>query len=102
MNNSFTIDGRELKYKITWYTSEWGEYVETEFFETCDIKKRKEWIFWGKEYEIIIPHTIFTVYKDFHSPKLTKEYWRREIRKQLVKYDSLKNREDEIKNGEFI
>lgn len=102
MDGTFTLDGRELKYKITWHISEWGEYVETEFYETCDIKKRKRWILWGEEKEIIIPHTMFTVCRDFHSAKLSKEYWRREIRKKLKKYDSLKNRESEIKNGEIV
>lgn len=102
MNDTFTLDGRELKYKITWWDNEWGEHVETEFYETFDIKKRRRWILWGEEKEIIIPHTMFKVHHDFHSAKLSKEYWRREIRKKLKKYDSLKARDTEIKNGEFV
>ena len=102
MNNTFTIDGKELKYKITRYDSEYGDCVKTEFYETHTIKKRKRWILFGEEREIIIPNTIFTIWEDFHSPRLTKEYWKREIRKKLTKYESLKTREDEIQNGEFV
>jgi hypothetical protein len=101
MNGTFTLDGRELKYKITWHTS-WGGFDKTEFYETYDIKKRRRWILWGEEVEIITPHTMFTIFCDFHSAKFSKEYWRREIRKKLKEYDSLKARDIEIKNGEFV
>ena len=102
MNNTFIIDSKELKYKITRYYGEDDDRVKTEFYETYTIKKRKKWILFGEEREIIIPNTMFTIWEDFHSVRLPKEYWKREIRKKLTTYESLKAREDEIKNGEFV
>jgi hypothetical protein len=102
MNNTFTIDGKNLMYKITWDISEYGESVKTDFFETYDTKKKKKYFFFGKEEDVIVPHTMFTIHRDFHSTKLPKEFWRREIKKKLKQFDSLKNRYQEIKNSEFV
>jgi hypothetical protein len=56
-----------------------GDSVKTEFFETFDVKKRKKWFLWGEYEDVIVPHTMFTIWADFHSTRLTKEFWRREI-----------------------
>lgn len=100
--NSLNIDGRTLYFNVKYDCSEYGEYWETEFFEEYEPRSRKQWIFFGPTITWQEPKVMFSVHHNINNPKLTKEYWRREIRKKLAKYDSLKNREEEINSNQYI
>jgi hypothetical protein len=98
MLKEIEIDGRKFQYAVQCEANECDSYEYTEFYDGMEITKRKKWILWGEEIEIAKPKVAFTIYKDIHNPKLTKEWWRREIRKEV----SLLKRSEEIENGQLI
>ena len=98
MLKEIEINGRKFQYAVQCEVSEADSYEYTEFYDGIEITKRKKWILWGEEIEIAKPKVAFTIYKDIHNPKLTKEWWRREIRKEV----SLLKRSEEIENGQLI
>ena len=93
-----TIGNRTLQCKTYNKETEYGYYKCTGFYEGTEIVTRKKWGFWGKTITEEKPKLVFTIDADIDSPKLTKEYWRREIGKQI----ELLDRRDEILNGEYI
>jgi len=98
MLKTIEIDGRKFQYAVQYEANECDSYEYTEFYEGMEITKRKKWILWGGEIEIAKPKLVFTIYSDIHNPRLTKEWWRREIRKEV----SLLKRSEEINNGQLI
>lgn len=103
MNNTINIDGRELMYTVHSDSGEYGVWCWTHFYETTFTLRTRKWFdLFGPIIEREVPNIMFTIRENIYSKRLTKEFWRREISKNLKKYDSLKHREDEIKNGEFI
>ena len=98
MLKEIEINGRKFQYAVQCEVNEADSYEYTEFYDGIEITKRKKWILWGEEIEIAKPKVAFTIYKDIHNPKLTKEWWRREIRKEV----SLLKRSEEIENGQLI
>lgn len=93
-----TIGNRTLQFEVLCEANEADSYEYTEFYEGTETLTRKKWIFWGETITTVEPKLVFTIYKDITSPKLTKEYWRREISKEL----ELLDRRDEIFKGEYI
>jgi hypothetical protein len=98
MLKEIEIDGRKFQYAVQCEVNEADSYEYTEFYEGIEITTRKKWIFWGEKVEIAKPKLAFTIYKDIHNPRLTKEWWRREIRKEV----ELLTRSEEITKGQLI
>jgi hypothetical protein len=93
-----TIGGRTLQFQVKCEANEADSYEYTEFYEGTETVSRKKWVFWGETITTVRPKEVFTIYSDITSSKLTKEYWRREISKQL----ELLDRRDEISKGEYV
>ena len=93
-----TIGGRTLQFKVMCEANEVDSYEYTEFYEGTETVSRKKWLLWGKTITEEKPKLVFTIYRDITNPKLTKEYWRREILKEI----ELLDRRDEIENGEYL
>ena len=93
-----TIGNRTLQFEVKCEASECDSYEFTEFYEGTETVTRKKWLFWGETITEVKPKLVFTIWRDITSPKLTKEYWRREIGKEI----ELLDRRDQILNGEYI
>ena len=93
-----TIGNRTLQFQVLCEANEADSYEYTEFYEGTETVTRKKWLFWGETITEERPKLVFTIYSDITNPKLTKEYWRREIGKEL----ELLDRRDEIRKGEYI
>jgi hypothetical protein len=100
--NSIEINDRKIYFQVRYDCSEWGEYWETEFFEEYETLSKKKWVLFGPTITWEEPKIMFTITRDIYSPRLTKEYWRREITKKLKKYDALCNRQTEINSKQYI
>ena len=98
MFKEIEIDSRKFQYAVQYEANEADSYEYTEFYDGMEIKTRKKWIFWGETIEIARPKKVFTIWSDINNPRLTKEWWRREIRKEI----ELLKRSEEIKNGQVI
>ena len=98
MLKEIEIDGRKFQYAVQCEANEADSYEYTEFYDGIEITKRKKWILWGEEITIAKPKLVFTIYSDINNPRLTKEWWRREIRKEV----ELLTRSEEIAKGEVI
>lgn len=92
------IGNRTLQFKVCCEADEAGIYNYTEFYYGTRTVTRKKWIFWGETITKEVPVLVFTIYQDINSPRLTKEYWRREIGIQL----DLLNRRDQLTRKEYI
>jgi hypothetical protein len=93
-----TIGNRTLQFQVKCEANEADSYEYTEFYEGNETVTRKKWLFFGETITEEKPKLVFTIYSDITSSHLTKEYWRREISKQL----ELLDRRDEIIKGEYI
>ena len=93
-----TIGNRTLQFKVCCEANECDSYEYTEFYEGTETVTRKKWLFWGETITEERPKLVFTIYRDITSSKLTKEYWRREIGKEI----ELLDRRDEILKEEYI
>ena len=100
--NSININGRILKFIVEYDCSEWGEYWQTHYFEKHETLSRKKWYFFGPIITWEEPVIMFTIHADMYNPRLTKEYWKREITKKLNEYDSLCSRAEEINSKQYI
>lgn len=92
------IGNRTLQFQVMCEANECDSYEYTEFYEGTETVTRKKWLFWGETITEEKPKLVFTIYRDITSPKLTKEYWRREISKEI----ELLDRRDEILKEEYI
>jgi hypothetical protein len=93
-----TIGNRTLQFQVCCEANEADSYEYTEFYEVTETVTRKKWLFWGETITEEKPKLVFTIYRDITSPKLTKEYWRRELAKEI----ELLDRKDEILKEEYI
>ena len=93
-----TIGNRTLQFEVKCEANECDSYEFTEFYEGTETVTRKKWLFWGETITTVKPKLVFTIYRDITSSKLTKEYWRREISKEI----ELLDRKDQITRGEYI
>jgi hypothetical protein len=95
---TLTINNRELKYRIFWHSSKYGECEWTEFYEGTTTKTYKRFCLFGKETTVVKPKYVFTIYRDIEDKSYTKKQVRDWIQYEL----DLLNREDEIMRGEII
>jgi len=93
-----TIGNRTLQFQVKCEANEADSYEYAEFYEGTETVTRKKWLLFGETITKEEPKLVFTIYSDITSSRLTKEYWRREISKQL----ELLDRRDEILKGEYI
>lgn len=94
-----SVDGRNLKYKITISEGEYGYFFhETHFFEGTVKKKRKKYLIFGPTIEKEVPNLIFKIYKNIENPKISKEECKNIILKELLIYD----RKKEIEKGNLV
>jgi hypothetical protein len=93
-----TIGGRTLQFKVCYEANECDDYEYTEFYEGTETVSYKKWGLFGETITEEIPKLVFTIYRDITNPKLTKEYWKREITREI----ELLDRKDEIERGEYI
>jgi hypothetical protein len=99
---SININDRTIYFIVKHHCSEWCDYFETHFFEEYETLSKKKWVLFGPTVTYQQPNIMFSIRRSIDDPKLTKEYWRREISKKLAKYDSLKTREKEINSNQYI
>lgn len=100
--NSININGRTIHFTVEYDCSEWGESWQTHFFEKYETISRKKWYFFGPIITRQEPYIMFSIYQDINNPRLTKEYWKREITRKLNEYDSLCDRANEINSNQYI
>lgn len=93
-----TINGKTLQYQTFWDGNEAGEWCWTEFYDGFKtVEKRKRW--WSKEKVTLeILNEVFTINEDSQNPRITKDWWKKQIEKEL----ELLNRSEQLKNGELI
>lgn len=97
------LDGRNLQYKAIheYSPGEHGySFDYTEFFEGYDVRTRRTGFLglFGKKESYKVPKKVFVIYKNADDPNLPKEFWKKEIRKQLKKLD----RKKQLEKGELI
>lgn len=99
MNETITVNGRMLEYKIFADCDGGGAVWEwTEFYEGTVVEKHKKYWLFGKVIEKVVPKIVFILHfniKDLH-------YTRADIREKIERKLELLNREKEINNGELI
>lgn len=92
------INSTCLQYQTFYDASEYGESARTEFYLGTATVTKKKWVFYGPTYEEVVPKKIFTIWADTQDAKLSKEWWRSQIEKNLA----LLNRAEELAKGELI
>jgi hypothetical protein len=99
-DKSVEVNGVVLYYDSGWSGDDYGEWYETWFYEETEIVKRKKghWFKKSEYYDVEVPKILFTIYEDINNIRLSKNWWRNEIEKEL----SLINRKDEIEQGKLI
>ena len=95
MNNTITIGGRTLTFEV--YLSD-ESYDRTEFYEGTETHTYKKWGLFGDTITEEIPKHVFTIYEAITNPKKSKEWWQKELTKEV----ELLDRKEEIERGEFI
>lgn len=95
---SITINNRTLQYKTFHCNSEYGDSTYTRFYEGTTIKTRKKYFFFGPKVTEIVPKHVFTIYEDVNNERLTKDWWKTRILREL----ELLNRSKELEKGELI
>jgi len=96
-----TVSGLTFQYKVKYESSEFGDYAKTLFCDGTKMVKRCRfnWKKFSFEYYMKeVPNVVFVIYEDANSKYITKEWWRKEIEKQI----SLLNRSYELENNQLI
>jgi hypothetical protein len=95
MNNTITIAGRTLTFEV-FLSDESND--RTEFYEGTYTNTYKKWNFFGETITEEIPKLVFTIEEAITNPKKSKEWWQKELTKEI----ELLDRKGEIERGEFI
>lgn len=101
MNNTLTIDGRTLTFKVYRIPGKRisDEYTNiTEFYEGTYTNTYKKWFWFGNTITEELPKLVFTINEAIIDPNKSKEWWTEELLKEI----KILNRKEEIKRGEFI
>ena len=95
MNNTITIGGRTLTFEV--YLSRFI-YDYTDFYEGTEKHTYKKWGLFGDTITEERPKCVFTIDEAITNPKKSKEWWEKELTKEI----ELLDRKEEIERGEFI
>jgi hypothetical protein len=95
MNNTITIAGRTLTFEV-FLSDESND--RTEFYEGTYTNTYKKWGLFGETITEEIPKLVFTIEEAITNPKKSKEWWQKELTKEI----ELLDRKGEIERGEFI
>jgi hypothetical protein len=95
MNNTITIAGRTLTFEV-FLSDESND--RTEFYEGTYTNTYKKWGLFGETITEEIPKCVFTICEAITNPKKSKEWWQKELTKEI----ELLDRKEEIERGEFI
>jgi hypothetical protein len=95
MNNTITIGGRTLTFEV--YLSD-ESYDYTYLYEGTEKHTYKKWGLFGETITEEIPKYVFTIEEAITNPKKSKEWWQKELTKEI----ELLDRKEEIERGEFI
>ena len=95
MNNTITIAGRTLTFEV-FLSDESND--RTEFYEGTYTNTYKKWGLFGETITEEIPKCVFTIEEAITNPKKSKEWWQKELTKEV----ELLDRKEEIERGEFI
>ncbi len=95
MNNTITIAGRTLTFEVI-LSDESND--RTEFYEGTETHTYKKWGLFGETITEEIPKYVFTIEEAITNPKKSKEWWQKELTKEI----ELLDRKGEIERGEFI
>ena len=95
MNNTITIAGRTLTFEV-FLSDESND--RTEFYEGTETHTYKKWGLFGETITEEIPKYVFTIEEAITNPKKSKEWWQKELTKEI----ELLDRKGEIERGEFI
>lgn len=93
-----TINGRTFQYKTIWTGGEYGKSPETIFYDGTESYVYRKYILFGKKIIGIKPREVFRIYDDSNSKRLTKDWWRTQIEKEI----ELLDRASELEKGELI
>lgn len=94
-NNTLTIGSRTLTFEV--YISD-ESYDYTEFYEGTETYTYKKWGLFGDTITEERPKHVFTIDEAITNPKKSKEWWQKELTKEV----ELLDRKEEIERGEFI
>ena len=101
MNNTLTIAGRTLTFKVYYISgnriSE-PSYPVTYFYEGTYTNTYKKWGLFGETITEELPKLVFTIDEEITNPNKSKEWWEKEILEKIKILD----RKEEIERGEFI
>lgn len=95
MNNTITIAGRTLTFEVI-LSDESND--RTEFYEGTETHTYKKWGLFGETITEELPKYVFTIEEAITNPKKSKEWWQKELTKEI----ELLDRKEEIERGEFI
>jgi hypothetical protein len=101
MNNTLTIAGRTLTFQVLQIP---GELISdkmtnrTDFYEGTYTHTYKKWGLFGETITEELPKLIFSIDEAITNPKKSKEWWQKELTKEI----ELLDRKEEIERGEFI
>jgi hypothetical protein len=95
MNNTITIAGRTLTFEV-FLSDESND--RTEFYEGTYTNTYKKWGLFGETITEELPKLVFTIEEAITNPKKSKEWWQKELTKEI----ELLDRKEEIERGEFI
>lgn len=95
MNNTITIAGRTLTFEV-FLSDESND--RTEFYEGTETHTYKKWGLFGDTITEELPKHVFTIEEAITNPKKSKEWWQKELTKEI----ELLDRKGEIERGEFI
>lgn len=96
------IKGESFLFDVIFDFDLYAEYYETIFYKEMKEVKYKKWLFFGPVLTREEPIVLFSVYINITDKSYTKSEVKAIVEKEYDKYIGLLDREDEVRNGDYI